>query len=159
MSAIATVLAGMGHDTTAATSNLRDPPSAWSQVAWRSRSAIGRERRRGRRADLLVSGVRQQRRDPKRPSPRIPVLSRSEMLAAIVALRRTIAIAGTHGKTTTSSMLALVLVEAGLRPSFIIGGEVNEIGTNAAWDQGDLLVVEADESDGRSCTSRRSSGS
>ena len=60
------------------------------------------------------------------------------MLAAIVALRRTIAVAGTHGKTTTSSMLALILVEAGLRPSFIIGGEVNEIGTNAAWDAGEL---------------------
>ncbi len=70
------------------------------------------------------------------------------MLQAIVALRRTIAVAGTHGKTTTSSMLALVLVEAGLHPSFIIGGEVNEIGTNAAWDTGELLVVEADESDG-----------
>jgi len=59
-----------------------------------------------------------------------------------------VAVAGTHGKTTTSSMLALVLVEAGLHPSFIIGGEVNEIGTNAAWDSGELLVVEADESDG-----------
>jgi UDP-N-acetylmuramate--alanine ligase len=57
-------------------------------------------------------------------------------------------VAGTHGKTTTSSMLALVLREAGLRPSFIIGGDVNEIGTGAAWDVGDLLVVEADESDG-----------
>ena len=78
----------------------------------------------------------------------IPVLSRAAMLAAIVALRRTIAVAGTHGKTTTSSMLALVLVEAGLRPSFIIGGDVNEIGTNAAWDEGEWLVVEADESDG-----------
>ena len=66
----------------------------------------------------------------------IPVLARAAMLAAIVALRRTIAVAGTHGKTTTSSMLALVLVEAGLHPSFIIGGEVNEIGTNAAWDDG-----------------------
>src|SRR5207244_12080872 len=53
-----------------------------------------------------------------------------------------------HGKTTTSSMLALVLVEAGFRPSFIIGGEVNEIGTGAAWDEGEWFVVEADESDG-----------
>ena len=59
-----------------------------------------------------------------------------------------LAVAGTHGKTTTSSMLALVLVEAGLQPSFIIGGEVNEIGTGAAWDTGDWFVVEADESDG-----------
>ena len=78
----------------------------------------------------------------------IPVLARATMLEAIVALRRTIAVAGTHGKTTTSSMLALVLAEAGRHPSFIIGGELNEIGTNATWEGGELLVVEADESDG-----------
>jgi len=59
-----------------------------------------------------------------------------------------VVVAGTHGKTTTASMLALLLVEAGLRPSFIIGGDVNEIGTNAVWDDGEWLVVEADESDG-----------
>ena len=62
--------------------------------------------------------------------------------------RRCIAVAGTHGKTTTASMLALILVEAGLRPSFLIGGDVNEIGTNAVWDAGEWIVVEADESDG-----------
>src|SRR5205807_10204981 len=78
----------------------------------------------------------------------IPLLTRAEVLAAIVATRRAVAVAGTHGKTTTSSMLALVLVEAGLRPSFIIGGEVNEIGSGAAWDEGEWRVVEADESDG-----------
>src|SRR6202011_3185764 len=76
------------------------------------------------------------------------VLARSETLAAIASLRRCIAVAGTHGKTTTASMLALLLVEAGIRPSFLIGGDVNEIGTNAVWDDGDWLVVEADESDG-----------
>lgn len=78
----------------------------------------------------------------------LPVLRRAEILAAIVATRRTIAVSGTHGKTTTSSMLALVLVEAGLRPSFIVGGELNEIGSGAVWDDGDWFVVEADESDG-----------
>ena len=76
------------------------------------------------------------------------VLSRAELLTAIVATRRAIAVAGTHGKTTTSSMLALILVEAGLRPSFIVGGELNEIGTGAVWDDGEWLAVEADESDG-----------
>ncbi|MCU1493493.1 MAG: murC [Acidimicrobiaceae bacterium] len=76
------------------------------------------------------------------------VFSRAETLAAIAAQRRCVAIAGTHGKTTTSSMLALVLVEARLDPSFIIGGDVNQIGTNAVWDEGEWLVVEADESDG-----------
>ena len=78
----------------------------------------------------------------------IPVLSRADVLTAICAQRSTVAVAGTHGKTTTASMLALVLRQAGVRPSFIIGGDVNEIGTGAAWDSGDLLVVEADESDG-----------
>jgi UDP-N-acetylmuramate--alanine ligase len=70
------------------------------------------------------------------------------MLASIAATRRTVAIAGTHGKTTTASMVALVLVEAGLRPSFIIGGDINEVGSGAAWGEGEWLVVEADESDG-----------
>ena len=79
----------------------------------------------------------------------IPVLRRAETLAAIAATRQAIAVAGTHGKTTTSSMLALVLSEAGFHPSFIIGGDVNEIGSGAVWDDlGDLFVVEADESDG-----------
>ena len=73
---------------------------------------------------------------------------RSETLSAICATRRTLAVAGTHGKTTTSSMLALVLAEAGLDPSFIIGGEVTQLGTGAHWSAGDWFVVEADESDG-----------
>src|SRR5690606_28500339 len=63
----------------------------------------------------------------------LAVARRGEVLPAIAATRRTIAVAGTHGKTTTSSMLALVLVEAGVRPSFIIGGDVNEIGSGAVW--------------------------
>ena len=61
------------------------------------------------------------------------MLRRAEVLAAIAATRRAVAVAGTHGKTTTSSMLALVLVEAGLRPSFLIGAPVNQLGTGAAW--------------------------
>jgi len=78
----------------------------------------------------------------------IPVLSRAEILASIAAIRATVAVSGTHGKTTTSSMLALVLVEAGLQPSFIVGGELNEIGSGAVWGTGEWFVVEADESDG-----------
>ena len=78
----------------------------------------------------------------------IPVHRRADALRAIVATRRGIAVAGSHGKTTTSSMLALVLRAAGWRPTFIIGGDVNEVGTNAAYDDGDWMVVEADESDG-----------
>ena len=78
----------------------------------------------------------------------ISVLHRSAALAALAATRRTIAVAGSHGKTTTSSMLALMLRSAGWQPSFVIGGEVNEVGANAAYGAGEWLVVEADESDG-----------
>jgi UDP-N-acetylmuramate--alanine ligase len=76
------------------------------------------------------------------------VLRRAEALRALVATRRSIAVAGSHGKTTTSSMLALCLRSAGWRPTFLIGGDLNEVGSNAAYDDGDWLVVEADESDG-----------
>ena len=76
------------------------------------------------------------------------VVARSGMLAAICATRRCLAVAGTKGKTTTASMLSLILIEAGLRPSFLIGADVNEVGTNAVWDSGEWLVVEADESFG-----------
>ena len=78
----------------------------------------------------------------------IPVLRRADALRAIVATRTTIAVAGSHGKTTTSSMLALILRAAGWHPSFLIGGDLNEVGTNAVFDSGEWLVVEADESDG-----------
>jgi UDP-N-acetylmuramate--alanine ligase len=78
----------------------------------------------------------------------IPVLRRADVLAAIAATRRTIAVAGTHGKTTTSAMLAHVLLESGTRPSFIVGGEVTSVGSGAHWDEGEWFVVEADESDG-----------
>jgi UDP-N-acetylmuramate--alanine ligase len=78
----------------------------------------------------------------------IPVLHRSAALAALAATRKTIAVAGSHGKTTSASMLALILRRAGWSPSFVIGGEVNEVGSNAAFGEGEWLVVEADESDG-----------
>jgi UDP-N-acetylmuramate--alanine ligase len=75
-------------------------------------------------------------------------LRRAGMLASICARAKSLAVAGTHGKTTTTSMLMLILAEAGLRPSFVIGGDVNDMGTGAQWTSGDWFVVEADESDG-----------
>src|SRR5919198_892296 len=78
----------------------------------------------------------------------VPVLRRADALAAIVNTRRTVAISGTHGKTTTSTMTTLILRAAGWHPSFLIGGEPNEVGSNAAYDDGEWLVIEADESDG-----------
>lgn len=78
----------------------------------------------------------------------LPVLQRAQVLAMLMRERRGIAVAGTHGKTTTTSMIAMALRRAGLDPSFLIGGDVNEIGTNAHHGAGEWLVAEADESDG-----------
>ena len=74
-------------------------------------------------------------------------LHRSELLGELTRLKPTIAVAGTHGKTTTSSMVVHALRRCGLAPSYLVGGEVRSTGTNAAWDSGEWLVVEADESD------------
>ena len=78
---------------------------------------------------------------------KIPVISRAEMLAELMRFRYGIAVAGTHGKTTTTSLTASVLAEAGLDPTFVIGGRLNSVGTNAQLGQGAFLVAEADESD------------
>jgi UDP-N-acetylmuramate--alanine ligase len=79
---------------------------------------------------------------------RIPVVPRAEMLAELMRFRRGIAVAGTHGKTTTTSLTASLLAEAGLDPTFVIGGLVNAWGSNARLGEGEYLVAEADESDG-----------
>ncbi|MCE3003198.1 MAG: UDP-N-acetylmuramate--L-alanine ligase [Xanthomonadaceae bacterium] len=79
---------------------------------------------------------------------RIPVVPRAEMLGEVMRLKTGIAVAGTHGKTTTTSLCASVLAEGGLDPTFVIGGQLNSAGTNARLGQGRFLVAEADESDG-----------
>lgn len=78
----------------------------------------------------------------------IPVIPRAEMLAELMRMKYGIAIAGTHGKTTTTSMVATVLAKGGIDPTIVIGGRLNSIGTNARLGQGKFLVAEADESDG-----------
>src|SRR5829696_6906466 len=77
----------------------------------------------------------------------LPLLSRADLLAELTRLKKTIAVAGAHGKTTTSSMVAHALLGCGLDPSYLIGGTLSTTGTNAAWGSGEWLVVEADESD------------
>ena len=79
---------------------------------------------------------------------RIPVIPRAEMLAQLMRLKYGIAVAGAHGKTTTTSMVASVLGAAGLDPTFVVGGRVNHVGANARVGEGEYMVVEADESDG-----------
>ena len=79
---------------------------------------------------------------------RIPVIPRAEMLAELMRLKYSVAVAGAHGKTTTTSMIASVLFSGGLDPTVVIGGRVNSMGSGAKLGQGDFLVAEADESDG-----------
>ena len=78
---------------------------------------------------------------------KIPVVPRAQMLAELMRLKRGIAIAGTHGKTTTTSLVASILAEGGIDPTFVIGGRLNAAGANARLGSGDFLVAEADESD------------
>ena len=148
MGAIASVLRTMGHRVSG--SDLREGPVVARLRAEGVPVAIGHDPANLADAEVVAisSAIRDSNPEVQAAASRgIPVVRRTEILPAIASQRRTIAVAGTHGKTTTSSMLALALREAGLNPSFIIGGDVNEIGTGAMWDTGEWFVVEADESD------------
>jgi len=79
---------------------------------------------------------------------KIPVIPRAEMLAELMRMKWGIAVAGTHGKTTTTSLISAILTRAGLDPTVVIGGKVHSLGSNAQLGRGDLMVAEADESDG-----------
>lgn len=149
MSAIASVLAAMGHEVSG--TDLKE--SAPLDRLRRAGIAVhvGHEAGHLGRAEVVAVSTAVPSTNPEVAAAveaGLPVLRRAEVLAGICATRRTAAVGGTHGKTTTASMLALVLVEAGLHPSFIIGGDVTQIGSGAAWDDGEWFVVEADESDG-----------
>jgi UDP-N-acetylmuramate--alanine ligase len=149
MSAIAVALQALGHTVTG--SDLKSSAVTDRLAQLGMAIAIGHRAENVRTADVLTVSSAIAETNPEIVEARrqgISVLARAEALAAIASLRRCLAVAGTHGKTTTASMLSLLLVEGGLRPSFLIGGDVNEIGTNAVWDEGEWLVVEADESDG-----------
>lgn len=150
MSAIAAVLSSIGHPV--AGSDLKDSASLDTLRASGIDVTVGHDAANLASGDLIVArstAIPDRNTEVVAAIDRgLPVYSRAEILSAITRLRSTISVAGTHGKTTTSSMLAVVLRHVGASPSFIIGGEVNEIGSGAVWDRGDFLVVEADESDG-----------
>ncbi|MDQ1396952.1 MAG: UDP-N-acetylmuramate--alanine ligase [Acidimicrobiaceae bacterium] len=150
MSAIATVLVAMGHRVSG--SDLNPSPGLERLRVLGVEVAVGHRPEQIGDAEVVTRSTAVPDGNVELVAARergIPVLRRAEMLAAITATRRTVAVAGTHGKTTTTSMLALVLTEAGLAPSSMVGGEVNGLGGGAVWSEaGDLLVVEADESDG-----------
>ncbi len=149
MSAIATVLKAMGHTVTG--SDLKESAVTERLATLGIPVSIGHEAANVGSAGVVTVSTAVSRSNPEVEEAHrrgVAVLPRADVLAAIASLRQCVAIAGTHGKTTTASMLALALVEAGAHPSFLIGGDVNEIGTNAVWDSGEWIVVEADESDG-----------
>jgi len=102
-------------------------------------------------ADVVVTSTAVSKNNPEVQEAHrknIPVIPRIEMLAELARLKYTIAIAGTHGKTTTSSLVAKVLQESGLDPTVIVGGRLQAVGTGGVLGKGDFLVAEADESDG-----------
>ena len=149
MSPIAEVLAAMGHAVSG--SDLHE-----SAIVDRLRGLgvtvhVGHDPRHVEGVDVVVTSTAVPATNVEVTAAQrasIPVLHRSAMLAAICRLRRTAAIAGTHGKTTTSALLAVALEGAGLKPSFVVGGVILDLGTGARWDSGEWMVAEADESDG-----------
>jgi len=150
MSAIARVLVGMGMEVSGSDAN--DSPALQSLVAIGVDARVGNYPGAAERADLVVHSTAVPASDPDLEVARsagVTTWSRAEMLSAVCATKRTIAVSGTHGKTTTSAMTAVALSELGWRPSWIVGSEINAFGPGGHWDpDGDWLVVEADESDG-----------
>lgn len=149
MSAIATVLVAMGHKVSG--SDIKGSPALSRLRALGVETHIGHSADSVGGADAVVFSSAVRPANPEMAEAErigIPRWRRSQLLAAVIATRRSLAVVGTHGKTTTSSMLALALRSAGLDPSFLIGGDLNEVGSNAHWGAGELVVAEADESDG-----------
>lgn len=149
MSAIADILHTMGH-------HVSGSDRVDSEAVTRLRSlgipvAIGHRREAVHDVDVVVVSVAVPRDNPELDEALrlgIPVATRGDLMEALGRLRRTVAISGTHGKTTTSAMSAVVLSAAGLDPSFIVGGLVRALGTGSRWRESEWLSVEADESDG-----------
>ncbi|MEP6970443.1 MAG: Mur ligase domain-containing protein, partial [Betaproteobacteria bacterium] len=148
MSAIAEVLLGLGYTISgsdiAASTTLQRLDSLGIRVF------VGHDAAHIEGADAVVTttAVHEDNAEVIEARARhIPVVPRAIMLAELMRLKQGIAIAGTHGKTTTTSLVASVLDEAGLDPTFVIGGRLNSAGANARLGKGDYIVVEADESD------------
>lgn len=149
MSGIAEVLLDSGFDVTG--SDLRENDYTRRLADKGAKIYVGHEARNVSRADVVVFSSAVPTTNPELVEARragVPVIPRAEMLGELMRLKDGIAIAGSHGKTTTTSLVATVLRGAGLDPTVIIGGKLNALGSGAATGAGDLLVAEADESDG-----------
>ena len=148
MSGIAEVLFNLGYSVSG--SDLSDSATLKRLAALGLQTHVGHAASHVAGADVLVTSTAVQADNAEVLAARaqqIPVVPRALMLAELMRLKQGIAIAGTHGKTTTTSLVASVLAEAGLDPTFVIGGRLNSALSNARLGQGDYIVVEADESD------------
>jgi len=149
MSAIARVMLEMGYEVTG--SDVARQELTDKLAAKGARIYIGHQPEHVRGANLVVYSTALPKDNVERKEAEllnIPTLHRSQMLARLLNDRSGVAVAGAHGKTTTSSMIALVMEACGLDPTYIIGGEIMNVGTNAKAGQGKYVVAEADESDG-----------
>ena len=148
MSGIAELLANLGYEVSGSDAKASDMTERLAGLG--VRIAAGHDAAHLGNADVVVTSSAIQAGNPEVDEARrrgIPVIPRAEMLAELMRLRYGIAIAGAHGKTTTTSMVALVLERAGLDPTAVIGGRLSAFGSNARLGRGDYMVVEADESD------------
>ena len=148
MSGIAEVLLNLGY--TISGSDLSDSSTLRRLASLGIQTHVGHSADHVKGADAVVTSTAVKADNPEvlvARSRHIPVVPRAVMLAELMRMKQGVAIAGTHGKTTTTSLVASVLAEAGLDPTFVIGGRLNSAGTNAKLGTGDYIVVEADESD------------
>lgn len=148
MSGIAEVLHNLGYRISG--SDLSDSATLKRLASLGIQTHVGHAAANISGADAVVTSTAVKPDNPEVLAARerkIPIVPRAVMLAELMRLKQGIAIAGTHGKTTTTSLVASVLAEAGLDPTFVIGGRLNSAGANARLGSGDYIVVEADESD------------
>lgn len=148
MAGIAEVLLNLGY--TVSGSDLKESPATRRLVTLGAQISLGHTAQSAVGADVIVTSTAVKADNPEllhAQQHRIPVVRRAEMLAELMRFRYGIAIAGTHGKTTTTSLVAAVLAEGGLDPTFVVGGRVKAAGANARLGAGEYLVAEADESD------------
>jgi UDP-N-acetylmuramate--alanine ligase len=148
MSGIAEVLANLGYQVSGSDLAENSATRRLASLGVDVKAKHGKDNING--ADAVVVSSAVQSDNPEVVAARerrIPVVPRALMLAELMRLKQGVAIAGTHGKTTTTSLVASVLAEAGLDPTFVIGGRLNAAGSNARLGAGDFIVVEADESD------------
>ncbi|HRD34221.1 MAG TPA: UDP-N-acetylmuramate--L-alanine ligase [Rhodocyclaceae bacterium] len=148
MSGIAEVLVNLGFTVTG--SDLGDNAATRRLRALGVRVMTGHDGAHIERADAVVTSTAVKNDNPEVQAARarhVPVVPRAQMLAELMRLKQGVAIAGTHGKTTTTSLVASILAEGGMDPTFVIGGKLTAAGANARLGKGDFLVAEADESD------------